>query len=233
MDRLKRAVIFVNGVMADPAGVRAQLRAEDYLVAVDGGLRHMQTLGIMPRLLIGDLDSLDSQDVQSLRDAGVEVEIYPQEKDQTDLELALERIARQDFSEIRIVAALGGRLDQTLANLYMLELPALKNIDVRLDDGREEIFIIRGRAEIRGQPGDTVSLLAMDGCTRGILTEGLRYPLQGETLCQSRSRGVSNELLADTATVVVRSGRLLCIHTRRRDDAEMMKPAAGSDFSSP
>jgi thiamine pyrophosphokinase len=215
MEGQKRAVIFANGVMADPAGVRAMLRAEDYLVAVDGGLRHMQSLGITPRLLIGDLDSLNTPDVQALREAGVEVEIYPQEKDQTDLELALERIAKQNFAQIRIVAALGGRLDQTLANLYMLELPALKEIDVRLDDGREEIFIIRRRAEINGQPGDTVSLLAMDGCTRGILTEGLRYPLRGETLCQSSSRGVSNELLSETATVIVRSGRLLCIHTRR------------------
>lgn len=219
MEQSERAVIFVNGVMADPAGVRSWLGDDDYLVAVDGGLLHMHALGIRPHLLIGDLDSLENQDVQSLREAGVEVEIYPREKDQTDLELALERVAGQKFKEIRIVAALGGRLDQTLANLYMLELPALKDIDVRLDDGREEIFIIRERAEIRGQPGDTVSLLAMDGCTRGILTEGLRYPLRGETLCQSRSRGVSNELLAEIATVVVRSGRLLCIHTRRKDHA--------------
>jgi thiamine pyrophosphokinase len=215
MKERKRAVIFVNGEMADPAGVRAQLRESDYLVAVDGGLRHMQALGLIPRLLIGDLDSLDTQDVQNMRDAGVEVEIYPREKDQTDLELALERIAKEGFTEIRVVAALGGRLDQTLANLYMLELPALNGLDVRLDDGREEIFIIRGRTEINGQPGDTVSLLSMDGCTRGIVTEQLRYPLRGETLCQNRSRGISNEMLAEAAIVQVQSGRLLCIHTRR------------------
>ena len=112
------------------------------------------------------------------------------------------------------------RLDQTLANLYLLELPALEGLDVCLDDGREEVFIIRGRAEIIGQPGDTVSLLAMDDCVRGVLTDGLRYPLKEETLYQNRSRGISNEMLAKAATVQVSSGRLLCIHTRRDLPAE-------------
>ncbi len=215
MQSHKRAVIFVNGVLADPAGVLAELREDDYLVAVDGGYQHMQALGVIPRLLIGDLDSIETPELQTLREAGVEIEIFPPAKDKTDLELALEHVAAQGFDQIRVVAALGGRLDQTLANLYLLELPALKDLDVRLDDGLEEIFIIRSQAEIHGAPGDTVSLLAMDGCARGILTENLRYPLREETLCQNRTRGISNEMLEKTASVRVRSGRLLCIHTRR------------------
>ncbi len=211
----KRAVIFVNGVLTDVERVRKQLHEDDYLVAVDGGLHHMRVVGANPQLVIGDLDSLEAGELQSLRSAGVELELFPREKDETDLELALEKIAAMGFAEIRVVAALGGRLDQTLANLYLLELPSLENVDVRLDDGREEIFIIRDRIEIEGQPGDTVSLLAMEGCSRGILTGGLRYPLKEETLCQNRSRGISNEMLTNTASVQVRTGRLLCIHTRR------------------
>jgi len=210
-----RAVIFVNGVLADAEAVRRQLREEDFLVAVDGGLKNIQAVGAQPKLVIGDLDSLPEGELQALRSADIALELFPREKDETDLELALEKIAAMGFAEIRVVAALGGRLDQTLANLYLLELPALENLDVRLDDGREEIFIIRDRIEIHGQPGDTVSLLALEGCSRGILTGGLRYPLKEETLCQNRSRGISNEMLGDAAVVQVRSGPLLCIHTRR------------------
>lgn len=220
MNAHQRAVIFVNGIMADPAGVRKLLQADDYLVAVDGGLRHLRALDLTPHLLIGDLDSLDTQELETLSEMGVEVELFPHEKDQTDFELALEYVAAHGYTDIRVVAALGGRLDQTLANLYLLELPALEGLDVRLDDGREEVFIIRGRAEIIGQPGDTVSLLAMDDCVRGVLTDGLRYPLKEETLYQNRSRGISNEMLAKAATVQVSSGRLLCIHTRRDLPAE-------------
>jgi thiamine pyrophosphokinase len=55
----------------------------------------------------------------------------------------------------------------------------------------------------------------MDGCTRGIRTEGLQYPLKDETLCPNRSRGISNVMLGQEAQVKISSGRLLCIHTRQ------------------
>jgi len=210
-----RAVIFANGVLADPAAVRALLQPGIILVAADGGYQHMKKLGITPTLVIGDLDSLPTAEIDALRAAGVELEIYPREKDATDLELALTRLAEKGAREIRVVAALGGRLDQTLANLYLLEMDELKGIDVRLDDGREEILIIRSQAMVSGTPGDTLSLLSMDRCAKGVTTGGLKYPLNGETLCSSRSRGVSNVMLESEATIEVRSGALLCIHTRQ------------------
>ncbi|MHB8932713.1 MAG: thiamine diphosphokinase [Bellilinea sp.] len=210
-----RAVVFANGELADPAAVRAFLRSDDTLVAADGGYSHMKQVGVQPHLLIGDFDSLPAAEVESLRAAGVEVKNYPSEKDETDLELALAYLAEQGFREIRVVAALGGRLDQTLANLYLLEMEELRGIDVRLDDGHEEILAIRDRAAVSGTPGDTLSLLPMEGCTRGITTRGLKYALDGETLCPSRSRGVSNVMLEPEVNITVQSGALLCIHTRQ------------------
>jgi len=212
-----RAVVFANGELINPQAVHTLLQPDDMLVAADGGYLHMQTLGLKPNLLIGDLDSLPAAEVESLRAAGVELEIYPREKDATDLELALARVAARGVHEIRVVAALGGRLDQTLANLYLLEMDELKGIDVRLDDGHEEILIIRHKASVTGTPGDTLSLLSMEGCSKGITTQGLKYPLKGETLCPSRSRGISNVMLESEAVIEVRSGALLCIHTRQTE----------------
>ncbi len=211
----KRAFVFVNGTLTNAETIRSQIGPEDTLVAVDGGLRHLDALGLPPDLLIGDLDSVAAQRVTELQAAGVTIERYPREKDETDLELALINLSRAGYDTIRVVAALGGRLDQTLANLYLLELPAVEDLDIRLDDGREEIIIIHDSLTVTGQPGDTFSLLAMDGCTRGIQTQGLKYPLKDETLCPNRTRGISNELLGTEAVVKISSGRLLCIHTRQ------------------
>lgn len=216
----QRAVIFANGELADGQAVRGWLRPTDYLIAADGGLRHVQAIGLQPHLVIGDLDSLSAEQVAALQKAGVHIERHPAEKDETDLELAIQYALRQGFKQMRVVAALGGRLDQTLANLALLEMPGLEGVDIRLDDGREEILIIRDQAVVEGQPGDTVSLLAMNECTKGIVTSGLKYALNHETLCPNRTRGISNEMTAERAEIRLLTGRLLCMHTRR--------PASGS-----
>ncbi len=211
-----RAIVFANGDLVDARTVRAFIKPDDYLVAADGGYLHMKSLGLKPHLLIGDLDSLAAEDVAELRTTGTTIEVFPREKDETDLELALTKLAGQGFKEIRVVAALGGRLDQTLANVYLLELESLSGIDVRLDDGHEEILVIRDKAQVTGKAGDTLSLLAMDRCTQGITTYNLKYPLNRETLCQSRSRGISNVMVGSEAVIELRSGSLLCIHTRQK-----------------
>jgi thiamine pyrophosphokinase len=210
-----RAVLFVNGELREPGAVQAFLQPSDYLVSVDGGLRHLKSLGLRPHLVIGDLDSISAAEVLELERDGIRIQRYPVDKDETDLELALLWVLKAGYQSIRLVGALGGRLDQTLGNLFLLTLPELSGCDVRLEDGLEEVFIIRSRAEILGQAGDIVSLLPLAGSVTGVVTAGLRYPLHGETLWFDRTRGVSNVMLENQAVVEVASGILLAIHTRQ------------------
>ncbi len=96
-------------------------------------------------------------------------------------------------------------------------LPA---VHIRLLDGSQEVFLLRcgESAEVTGSPGDTVSLIPLGGDAQGVTTSGLEYPLTGETLAFGATRGVSNVLLGESATVHLESGLLLCvvIHGRRR-----------------
>ncbi|MGC8857271.1 MAG: thiamine diphosphokinase, partial [Anaerolineae bacterium] len=85
----------------------------------------------------------------------------------------------------------------------------------RLDDGVEEILICRDQAQVRGRSGEVVSLIPWGGAVEGIQTEGLRWPLRGETLYPHKTRGISNELLAETARVQIQSGVLLIVHRRQ------------------
>jgi len=206
------AILFVNGELVKPAAVRSMIEPDHFLVAVDGGLRHLHTLNLKPHLLIGDLDSVSVEEVESLAKTGVEILRYPVEKDETDLELALGVALARGYPRMRIVGALGGRLDQTLGNLFLLTQPALSSCDIRLQDGQSEVFVIRQQAEIEGKPGETVSLIPLQGAAEGISTQGLRYPLANETLYPEKTRGISNELMEQRAEVSVRQGVLLCIH---------------------
>ncbi|MHB8087806.1 MAG: thiamine diphosphokinase [Anaerolineaceae bacterium] len=211
----KRAVLFANGVMPQAAQILPYLRPDDYFIAVDGGLRHLRNLYKTPGLLIGDLDSATTAEVEGAITQGIEVRRYKPDKNETDLELALLAAIEKGFDEILIIAALGGRLDQTLGNLNLLTQPLLTGVKVTIEDGAEEIFIIRDSAEISGQPGDVVSLIAMKGEVIGVETRDLKYPLRHETLYQEKSRGISNVMLGDQAGVSIESGLLLCVHTRK------------------
>ena len=214
---VRRAVLFANGELKNNEWLKAYLREDDFLVAVDGGLSHLEALNLTPALLIGDLDSVTPAQVEHAQAAGAEIRRYPPAKDETDLELALLAARERGFDEIVVVAGLGGRLDQTLGNLSLLLLPQLKGYSVRFEDGRDEVFVILASTEIHGQPGDIVSLLPLWGEVTGVVTTDLTYPLKAETLHPERTRGISNVMTTASAGVKIDSGRLLCIHTHRQN----------------
>lgn len=213
---MQNIVIVANGEMENDRGLAVILENRDFLIAADGGLRHLRRLDIFPDMLIGDLDSVTAADMQWIDQKDVIIRRFPTEKDQTDLELAI--LAAMDMSAEKIViaGALGGRIDQTLVNISLLLMPELQNADVRLDDGSEELFLIQRRAMIFGRKGDLVSLLPLHSPAQGVTTKGLKYKLAGETLFPERSRGISNVMKKDAAEVVLKAGLLLCVHTRKK-----------------
>lgn len=209
------AFIFVNGELNNLTAARALLTPGALLIAADGGARHLLQMGLYPQVLIGDLDSLTTEEVAQIETAGAQVHRYPIDKDWTDLELALGYAVQRQCQRVILVGALGGRLDQTLGNLGLLTDPAYAAIDLGLDDGLEEVRLVKERFEVHGEPGDLVSLLPLDECVEGVRTQGLRWALNEEPLYRSQTRGISNEMLGTIAAVQVSDGTLLCIHTRQ------------------
>ncbi|MGE5463191.1 MAG: thiamine diphosphokinase, partial [Syntrophothermus sp.] len=179
---MQRIVIFANGELPDLNQARLLLHEADMLICADGGTSHALALAIKPDLIIGDLDSADAQALHTFKDAGVDIASYPRDKNETDLELAINRAIELAPQQIIIIAALGGRLDQTLANITLLSDPRLSNFDVRLDDGVEEVMLCREQVEVRGRIGDLVSLIPWQGAARGVRTSGLKWALHSETL---------------------------------------------------
>ncbi len=212
---MPRCLIFANGTLPDPDSARRLLRADDFILAADGGTRHARDLGLLPSIVVGDMDSLDKGQWQELEKAGVAIELFPRDKNETDLELALDCALELGYREIVIVAALGERLDQTLGNLSLLTDARLAGFNVRLDDGVEEAFFCRDRAEVQGRRGELVSLIPWGGEVTGIRTEGLKWPLSNETLLAHKTRGISNEMLGDVAKIQIASGLLLIVHWRK------------------
>jgi len=207
-----KTVLFANGDLPLPKHLRAQLNNNDFFIAVDGGLSYITAMKLKPNLIIGDLDSADPELVDRFKAQGVEVRKYPPEKNETDLELALDAALEMKPDIIWIAGALGNRLDQTLGNVFLLTQDKLADVDVRIVDGTRQVFLIRKSAVIHGSPGQRLSLIPLNGPATGIITKGLKYPLEKETLYPDQSRGISNRLTGSTVTITIQDGLLLCIH---------------------
>jgi thiamine pyrophosphokinase len=208
---MKRAFIFANGKMDDAPPILKDLHLSDLIIAADGGTQHCKALGITPNVIIGDFDSLDAADTSSYKQKGTEIIQHPTHKEETDLELALLFATNHEVTHVFIIGALGNRWDMTLANILLAVLFKFSHLSIRLLDGSDELAILRGEGifDIKGRPGDTVSLIPLGGDAIGITTRGLVYPLADETLYFGSSRGVSNIILTDQARVIIKTGILL------------------------
>jgi len=211
---MHRIIIFANGELPYLEKARLLLHPKDYVICADGGTHHALALGLKPNLVIGDMDSIARDQFQELQKAGVAIELFPGDKNETDLELAIDRAIDIDPEQLLIIGALGGRLDQMLGNIALLSNGKLTTLDARLDDGMEEIFFCRDQAQVQGRSGDIVSLIPWGEPVFGVQTQDLKWPLKNETLYPDKTRGISNEMLNDVASIKIDSGLLLIIHQR-------------------
>lgn len=204
-----RAVLVANGEWSDHARLKEIWLRANLRIAADGGARNARLfLKIAPHVVIGDMDSLDEETRAWLQTQRVEWLQHPPAKDKTDLELALQLAQTRGADEITILGALGGRVDQFLANVLLLT----QNKNIRLLSAASEMWLGSGLDVIHGKIGDTVSLIPLDQRVEGVTTEGLEFPLDDETLERGSTRGISNVMLHERAQVLSTYGALLIVH---------------------
>jgi thiamine pyrophosphokinase len=193
------------------------------VVAADGGVRHARPFGLAVDRWVGDGDSTAPAELDALAAAGVAIDRVAVDKDESDTELALLAVVEAGADLVTILGGLGGtRVDHAIVNLALLQHPALEARDARLyDEAGARLSLLVGpdhrglpcARDLVGRVGDVISLVPLGESAHGVETQGLRYPLDGETLLLGRARGLSNVRIAPTAHITVGSGRLLVIET--------------------
>ena len=209
-----RTVIIANGHLSDPAGARRHIRPGDQVICADGGTHHARAMGLTPDVVVGDLDSLDPMLRTELEAAGVRFEAHPARKDETDLELALRLAISEGATEIEVLAMLGGRLDQSLANLLLLARPEWASARVQMTEGNQTVWRMWGGQEttLSGAVGDLLSLVPLTPQVVGVTLEGVEWPLHAATLRFGSTRTISNKLTAPPARLTLKEGLVLVIH---------------------
>ena len=192
-------------------GTVPSLPAGAMVIAADGGVDRALALGLHVDLAIGDFDSVSAAGLAAAEASGARVERHPAAKDATDLELALDAAISLRPARIVVVGSGGGRLDHLLGSVLLLADERYAAAEIRAYLGDAQMHIIRDSRTLAGAPGDLLTLLAVHGAAGGVTTEGLAYPLLGETLPPGTSRGVSNVFSAFEARITVARGCLLAI----------------------
>lgn len=190
----------------------------DVVIAADAGAFALERWGVLPHLAVGDFDSFGLDRAAVLRTKGVKVITHPVAKAESDLELAIRCAIEQKADEIVVLGAFRGeRLDHELANIMLLADPAYRGHRITAIQGNTRVLALHGGGEhiIDAPTGSDITLLPVTGDATGVRTIGLRYPLHGETLHFGRSRGLSNVVSLQPASVSLEHGVLLVIETRR------------------
>lgn len=210
---MAKTVIFANGIPTDPSNTHSLIEPDDTIICADGGTQHALSLGLTPDALVGDMDSLSEAVQADLEAKGVELIRHPIKKDQTDLELAFEVAIARGATEILLLTAIGGRLDQQLANILLLTRPEWQSVRLSLAEGQQRAWLLRGPDELTlsGQPGDTLSVVPLSPTMEGLDIENAEWPLQEATVPLGSTLTISNTFLSDQVRVRVKAGLGLAI----------------------
>lgn len=201
----QKIAFIANGEMEHPGKILSKIKTYDQLIAVDGGVNHCFHLGLIPSHIIGDLDSANEEALKHFH-ATPQI-LYEKEKDKTDLEIALEQFYSPEVKSMTVFGGLGKRIDHSLFNINLLTRYPGK---LFLEFNDEKLFVIDRSVEMISYPGQTLSLIPLNGPVTGITTQGLKWELSNGKL-DKHFMGISNICLSDRFSITVLQGDLLCV----------------------
>lgn len=203
-----RCVLFLNGLIEDDVFVKKNLKKDDYIIAVDGGLNHILRLEIIPDLILGDFDSSDYQEALQLRG---KIKKYNSDKSITDGEIAINYVIEKEFSEAIIFGALGNRIDHMLSNIYMLEKLSDAGINGSIKDNNNEIRFLKDSIVLSKGKYKYFSVIPITSQITGLSIKNARYELHDAVLNRVESVGISNEFLNEIVELTLKTGKALII----------------------
>ena len=210
---MKKALLISAGRQVSKELIEKYL--DRFIIVADGGARLLMKYDLGADILLGDLDSIGEEALDYIKEHKIEVIKFPAKKDFTDTELALSYLVDEGYKDIVILGALGTRLDHELANLLNLKKLYKKGISAKIeDDYNEVIYVEEGSYDFVRTNKKYFSLINA-GDRTNFTTKGLYYEVEDlEINSENPSRGVSNEMVGDSATIKINQGSAFIIQSR-------------------
>ena len=217
-----QCIILANGEMEDYEKYRSLFAGGPLTICADGGIRHARALGILPQVVVGDMDSVRPEDLEQLTAQDVELIKYPKEKDEMDTELALMEAVKRGATSIVLLGCSGGRLDHTLAAIQMLVPVVEQGVKVQMLAKGHRLTLVtpENPARLPGNPDTILSILPLTTRVTGITSRGVKWPLTDAVFELGKPYGVSNEVTGPEVSITIKEGILLVIEMNSKEEGE-------------
>ena len=208
-----RAAIFLNGAPDPPGLLRRAADRADLVAAADGGARYALDAGVIPDLVVGDMDSLGEARTREVEKRGAVLERHPLRKDKMDGHLAVMAVRDRGATAVDLLCAAGGRFSALFAVPHIMLAAERMGLQATMVAGWGRAFVLEASSRaVAGDPRDSVSVFPFTGPAIGVTLEGFGYPLENARLEVGDTLGFHNELVGEVGYVSVREGALLVIH---------------------
>lgn len=212
-----RAAVFLNGEPDPTDLLLAAAERADLIIAADGGARHALKAGVIPDLVVGDMDSLGEAGAREVEGRGAILERHPARKDKMDGHLAILVARDRGASSVEILCASGGHASAVFAVPHILLAAERMGLRAMVAGWGRTFVLEAGERSVIGETGDGVSVFPFGGPATGVTLVGFAYPLRDARLEAGDTLGFHNELIGEEGWISVKSGALLVIHETRED----------------
>ncbi|NLY67509.1 MAG: thiamine diphosphokinase [Tissierellia bacterium] len=206
-----KALLILNGEKVNSTTILKLKDESDFILSADGGTDYCVELGIIPDLVIGDLDSISPKTLDILKKKEVPINVFPIKKDKTDSQLSIEYLMDKGAEEITIIGAIGSRIDHTLANILLLKTIKDKGIKGKIVHNNNIIYIIDDELILDKKNGYFVSIIPIE--SKGVLVslKGFEYNLSKVKIDFASTLGVSNFVIDEKGYIKVHEGECLVV----------------------
>lgn len=209
-----KALLVSGGDVKDLDLVKNLAKDVDLVIGVDGGTEYYLSIGILPNIIIGDLDSIKMESLEIIKKKQIPIIKFPIEKDKTDTELALDYLIEKGFKDITILGAIGSRMDHTLGNIFLLKKLWKKKIKGKIIDNHNIIYLIDKELIIKNRPSSYVSIIPITNDGAIITLEGFKYNLSKVKIDFSSTLGISNKVEETHGYIKIHKGICLVFITK-------------------
>ncbi len=209
-----KGLIVLNGKIEDIETLKEIGNNSDFILSADGGTDYCFKAGLIPNVVIGDLDSITENSLKTIQEKNIPIEKFPVKKDKTDSELAIDHLIDMGIKDITLLGATGSRMDHTLANIFLLRRILEKGAKGKIIDKYNTIYLVDDELVLKKREGFFVSLLPIEPDGIIVSLHGFEYELDRVKIEFGATHGISNRVIKEEGLIKLHKGKCYVIVTR-------------------